>query len=221
MKAGTEIAVNEKKIPAGVAPVQRRPELTAERLREVLDYDVETGEFRWKPRPEKVGGGWHRKIFNQRYAGKRAGCPDAYGYIQITVDGRNYKAHRLAWLLVHGVLPADQSIDHRDGDPASNAISNLRLANPAQQMANQRRRKTAKPGAKGCYWSPRDKRWAAAIWQNGKRIPLGYHRELEDAKAAYAKAAAEIYASLPTWERSGEPLAAPFRPEPGHQPSTI
>ena len=171
-----------------------RPVLTADRLRELLEYDAETGEFRWKPRPQKAGGGWHHKIFNARYAGKLAGCPDAYGYIQITVDGRNYKAHRLAWLWVHGTLPADQSIDHRDNNPANNAIENLRLADQAQQMANQRRRKTAKPGgSKGCYWSPRDKKWAAAIWRNGKRIPLGYHRELEDAKAAYAKAATAIY----------------------------
>ena len=72
-----------------------RYELTAERLRELLDYDTMTGAFWWKPRKPR-NGDWGHKIFNTRYAGKRAGCFDAHAYIQITVDRRNYKAHRLA-----------------------------------------------------------------------------------------------------------------------------
>jgi hypothetical protein len=156
----------------------------------VLDYDPETGEFRWKVRLGTTPG---IKRFNTRYAEKPAGCPDVYGYIQITVDGRNYKAHRLAWLHYHGFLPK-RSMDHRDCGTANNAISNLRPATQSQQLANQRRRKTAKPGgSKGCYWSERDRKWVAAIWVDGRRSSLGYHRQLADAQAAYAKAAKALH----------------------------
>jgi hypothetical protein len=47
--------------------------LTAERLRSVLDYDAATGIFTWKARPETHRGA---AIFNSRYAGTQAGCPD-------------------------------------------------------------------------------------------------------------------------------------------------
>ena len=63
--------------------MRARRELTAERLRELLDDDTLTGTFRWRSR-QASNGDWHHKIFNTRYAGKRAGCFDAHGYIQIT-----------------------------------------------------------------------------------------------------------------------------------------
>jgi hypothetical protein len=145
-------------------------ELTAERLRELLGYDTLTETFRWKPRQAR-NGDWHHKIFNKRYAGKRAGCSDIHGYIQIRVDRRDYKAHRLAWLWVHGTLPADRGIDHRDRNPANNAIRNLRLATRQQQACNTGARK---PGhSKGHHWSRRDKKWSAWIYINARKLSLG------------------------------------------------
>ena len=165
-----------------------RLDLSAERLREVLDYAPETGFFTWKPRLETGRGA---KIFNARYAGKRAGCPDAHGYIQIMVDRSNYKAHRLAWLWVHGVLPADKEVDHRDRHPANNAISNLRLANRQQQACNTGARKPGHP--KGCHWSLRDKKWSAWIYVAGRKRSLGAFKRLEDAQAARAGAEAKYH----------------------------
>jgi len=80
-----------------------RNTLTVERLREVLDYAPGTGIFTWKPRVETGRGA---TIFNKRFAGKQAGCPDAYGYIQLSIDRGRYKAHRLAWPLARGPIPA-------------------------------------------------------------------------------------------------------------------
>jgi len=67
------------------------------------------------------------------------------------VDGRNYKAHRLAWLWCHGPIPEGLEVDHKDSNPANNAISNLRLATSQQQKANTKSRKPGHPkgGATG------------------------------------------------------------------------
>lgn len=86
--------------------------LTVERLRELLDYDPETGVFRWKEPRRKCR------------VGEVAGSLRKDGYVKIQVDGRFYQAHRLAWLCVYGVWPS--AIDHIDGNRANNAIANLR-----------------------------------------------------------------------------------------------
>lgn len=66
--------------------------VTAERLRDVLDYDADTGLFRWKARTS-----------NRVRVGSVAGAHShVLGYVMISIDGRLYKAHRLAWLHVHG-----------------------------------------------------------------------------------------------------------------------
>jgi hypothetical protein len=174
-----------------------RPQLTAERLRALLDYDPATGIFTWKPRPPSSRSA---KIFNSRCAGKVAGCPDVHGYIQITVERRNYKAHRLAWLWVHGSLSADKEVDHIDRNRANNAIDNLRLATSWQQKCNAGARKPGHP--KGCYWSPRDKKWSAWIYVDGRKVSLGAFKRLEDARAARFQAEAKYHGE---WAYTAEP----------------
>jgi hypothetical protein len=68
--------------------------LTAERLRELLEYDPATGEFRWRVSPT-----------NNVKVGATAGTPHIKGYWQIRVDGKVYLSHRLAYLWLHGTLP--------------------------------------------------------------------------------------------------------------------
>lgn len=56
--------------------------------------------------------------FRQRYTGDPdtcwvwAGKPDAYGYGTFKVDGRDRKAHRIAYILSFGAIPAGYEIDH-------------------------------------------------------------------------------------------------------------
>ena len=84
--------------------------LTAERLREVLDYDPDTGVFTRKVRTA-----------SSVKVGDVAGSLNGKGYIRIRVDGRLYFAHRLAWLYVHGEWPVDQ-VDHINGIKNDNRI---------------------------------------------------------------------------------------------------
>lgn len=143
--------------------------LTAERLKQLVVYDPETG-LMWSKRLRRHIGSAHN------------------GYRVIRIGRRQYKIHRLAWLYTHGCWPADQ-IDHINCDRADNRLANLREATGAQNSANQRGR--ARHGMKGAYLCA-DGRWLSTIALGGRRRHLGRFQTQEDAHAAYARAAREI-----------------------------
>ena len=156
--------------------------LTVSRVRELLHYQPETGVFTW--------------LFitsNRVKVGDVAGGFDAEGYRRISIDGHNYKAHRLAWLYVHGKWPVDQ-IDHIDCQKNNNRLCNLREATGSGNQQNQRapgRGNTS--GFLGVSWSVRAKKWKAQITVNGKKIYLGYFPAAELAHAAYLQAKEELH----------------------------
>lgn len=155
--------------------------LTAERLREVLTYDADTGEFRWRVRPS-----------NRVRVGDVAGHLEPFrGYVLLRIDGRMYLGHRLAWLYAHGSWPTLQ-IDHRDGDRANNRIANLREATQVQNSANMKRRPNNTSGFKGVTWDKSRRMWMAQIRAYGVHRVLGHFDAPQDAHAAYV-AAAERY----------------------------
>lgn len=153
-------------------------ELTAERVRELLDYDPETGVFRWKDsRSQAVE------------VGSVAGSLDKHtGYIRIGV-ARNYvAAHRLAWLWVHGRWP-DGELDHKNRVRSDNRLENLREATRSQNTVNATvRNATGYRGVKRHKGS-----YVARIKANGKQVELGYFRSAEAAHARYVQAAIALH----------------------------
>lgn len=156
-----------------------KADLTAERLRELLHYDPETGVFTWKTKPG-------RRI----RLGAQAGSA-AQGYLEIGVCGGRYRAHRLAWLYVYGVWPK-HDIDHIDGNRANNAIANLRDVTRAVNIQNMRR---PKPGNKSGYLgvAPCSSRWSAQVHVAGKKRHLGVFDTPELAHAAYVEAKRRLH----------------------------
>jgi hypothetical protein len=149
--------------------------LTAERVRELLDYDPQTGALTWK-----IARGRRFK------PGAPAGAISEHAR-QIRVDGRNYKEHRIVWLHVHGRWPV-ADIDHKDGNPRNNAIDNLREATRTQNNANRRGQgRTGLP--KGVHFCGRTGRYVAQITCGGRNTFLGRFNTPEHAHAAYAVAA--------------------------------
>jgi hypothetical protein len=148
-------------------------DITAERLRALLDYDPETGVFTWK-----VNRGGTAKV------GEVAGGVDAYGYICIRVNQRAYKAHRLAWLYTHGGLPIDQ-IDHINGVRADNRLSNLREVNNQRNAENRRSARNVF----GFLGVTRHRnRWKAQITVGGRAKYIGLFISPTEAHAAYLEA---------------------------------
>lgn len=156
---------------------KQRP--TAERLRTLLDYCQETGRFTWR---FNRGG--------RAVAGSVAGATDKRGYICINVDCHLYKAHRLAWLYVYGEWP-DGEIDHIDGQPANNAIANLRVADRTAQNRNRKINKTNTFGLKGV--GRHGKRFKASIKIDYKSILIGVYDTPEEAHSAYVAEASRRF----------------------------
>jgi hypothetical protein len=98
--------------------------LTQNRLKQLLDYQPETGQFTW--RVARAG---------LAKAGSVAGATKTQGYRQIMVDGTMYLAHRLAWLYVHGHFPV-KMLDHVNRQSWDNRIANLREATHKQNREN-------------------------------------------------------------------------------------
>ena len=164
---------------------KNHPELTAERLRDLLSYDPETGEFIWK-----VERGAAR-------IGAKAGAFDHYGYVCIKVFKKNYKAHRLAWLYVHGAWPENQ-IDHINGIPGDNRIANIREATNAENCQNKALQRNNKSGHHGINLDKRNGKWRVGICIARRVRYVGMFKELEDAVAARAAAKANIHQFQPT-----------------------
>jgi hypothetical protein len=158
-----------------------------ERLRELLDYDAETGVLTWRWRQDA------RPQWNGRFAGKRAGGLNrTSGYRQVVIDGHLYLEHCVIWALVTGAWPTEQ-IDHRYGNRANNKFRELREATHAQNSWNSRRRSDNTSGIKGVSWYARHSKWQAQIRTNYHYQHLGYFTSKVEAAAAYANAAQQAF----------------------------
>jgi hypothetical protein len=150
-----------------------RADVDHDDLQKLLSYDAETGLFLWL-----VGRRGSAK------AGKVAGhCDKRHGYCHIAIDGKNYLGHRLAWFYVHKCWPL-RFIDHIDGNPSNNAISNLREANDVQNQQNVNWRGWSEKKSHPTWTN----RFEANINVNGKNVYLGRFPTAEAARAAYLAA---------------------------------
>lgn len=160
-------------------------ELSQEKLKEILDYDPETGEFRWKVTKSPAA-----------MAGAPAGHIHYAGYRRIMIDGVIFAAHRLAWLYSHGSWPVDQ-IDHINGVRDDNRISNLREASDDENKQNKGLYRNNVSGHQGVGWHSPSGKWRARIRVGGKLRCVGLFDDIADAIEARAKAKKELHEFQP------------------------
>ena len=155
-----------------------RSSLTAERLRALMHYNPETGEFSRR-----------MHLSNRSRASSVVGNKHSSGYIIICVDGSPRRAHRLAWLYVYGEWPKEQ-IDHINGIRDDNRIANLR---DISHIENKKHRAVAvKPGRLlGAGFHKMTGRWTSQMTVNYKKIHLGYFKTEMEAHLAYVAAKAK------------------------------
>lgn len=155
-------------------------ELCAFYISSLLEYRHETGELFWKvDRSQRVR------------AGDRAGHVQNNGYRVIGIGGSNYKEHRLAWILFHGV-DTSMRIDHINGDRSDNRIVNLRECTNMQNNNNRGASRFSKSGYRGVTRVTCQKElWQATIRANGKQRYLGCFDSKEYA-AEFAQLAREM-----------------------------
>lgn len=145
-------------------------------------YDCKSGELLW--RITSTNG--------KRKPGDIVGKKNSYGCIDVKIDGTWYKAHRIIWKMVTGEDPGNFVIDHKDGNPANNKFSNLRLATIELNSANSRLQANKKSGLpKGVVQY--GNRFYSRIGGNKCRQYIGSFDNPESASAAYIKRAREIW----------------------------
>lgn len=159
--------------------MMKKTYLTQERLKSLLQYNQDTGEFTWLVSAGRV------------MAGKKAGCLIRDGYINIRVDSIIYRAHRLAWFYITGSWPQND-IDHINGVRNDNRLCNLRPATRSQNLANMRLTAKNTSGFKGASFFPRLGCWKSRIRHKGKQITIGYFATPEEAHAAYCAEATKL-----------------------------
>jgi hypothetical protein len=152
--------------------------------RSLWDYNPETGEITWRVTRNAHGG----RVAPGVVAGTRKD-----GYVQLCTSGRQYRAHRVAWLLMTGDHPPfDMDIDHVNGNRSDNRWSNLRLATRSQNNTNRRTAKTSS-GVNGVYQRGDTGKWHARVTVNYRVIHLGQFDTKDEAISARRAGEAQHY----------------------------
>jgi hypothetical protein len=162
--------------------------LTAKRLRQLLYYNPKTGVFRWRKATRTgVPAGAIAGMLHTPNGGRMF-------YRWISIDGRKYKAHRLAWLYMTGRWPV-RGIDHKNRVGTDNRWTNLRLATASQNHGNSRF-KPGISGLRGVFRVPSG-RYRAHIGRDveGRSVQkyLGTYATAQEAHEAYRAAAKKRY----------------------------
>jgi hypothetical protein len=168
--------------PENIMKIKELPPV--EVLRELLDYNPESGVITWKVSPSKVVK-----------AGSIAGRVHISGYRIICYKRKMYQASRIAYALHYGFDPHPDEIDHINRVRDDNRIDNLRLSNRSDNCKN--RGEYCRRGA-GVSYANREKRWIAYINKKGMHYCLGYFKTYEEARAARNEAETIMFPNVTT-----------------------
>ena len=148
-----------------------RKDLTVELVKQVLNYDPNTGNLTW-------ASSLHSK---RMLSGQRAGSLiKGTGYRQVTFMGSTYKEHRLIWFMQTGEWPKGE-IDHINQIRSDNRWANLREVSKAENARNRGRNPHSKVGEVGIWYNKRTFKYVAEITYNGKKVFQKSYDNVEDA----------------------------------------
>lgn len=131
----------------------------------LVSYDPVTGIMKWMD-------------------GRQITCTNDKRYLVFKSKGRQFYAHRVAWLLMTGQWPQD--VDHINQIRSDNRWCNLREASRSQNAINR-----SIPA--GVTFDKRLQRFEARIQKLGRRKRLGYFASFEEAKAARLNAERKLF----------------------------
>ena len=141
-----------------------------------LSYNPDTGALIWVATPSKRA---------KALIGKPAGTVHR-GRLTIRIGGKGYRAHRVMWAMTYKKWP-DGEIDHIDGNPLNNRLSNLR---DVSRLVNQQNiRVASRKSQSGLLGAHKNRnKWLSRLKVNGKQMWLGVFANAKDAHQAYLNA---------------------------------
>lgn len=147
---------------------------------ELFRYNYETGVLYWRRRingniPKTLEAGTQNKS-------------NSDGYLNVSVNGRDYKVHRVVMLMCYGFYGEGLDVDHINHIRNDNRLVNLRFVTRRENQRNQSLSSKNTSGVTGVHFSKARKKYMVQIGVNRKVICLGYFDTLEEAAAARAEA---------------------------------
>ena len=167
-------SVRELHDPRIALRVSKEAALPISELKTLIAYNPETGDLSWLPRPTDT------VIGRPRTKGPISGKMG--GYIYVSINGKGYLGHRLAWAITRGYWPTEQ-IDHIDRVRDNNRWSNLREASNRENHTN---RTDNASGQVGVMFEKSRGRWKAFVRVGYTMHNIGRFHTVEEATAARA-----------------------------------
>lgn len=109
---------------------------------------------------------WKETASNRNPAGNIAGVIRPDGHYIVRLKGCSYRCSRIIWSMFHGQIPEGLEIDHKDGNPSNNMVSNLRPCTSSQNKANTKIRADNTSGIKGVDFLERLGKWRVRVGTN-------------------------------------------------------
>lgn len=156
-------------------------DLTQDILKQFLEYDPETGDWRWL----KSTG----KMINE---GDSAGTISVHGYRIITFLGVKYRAARLAFLYITGSWPKKEA-DHDNRCKLDDRWSNLFDRTRSENQLNRDLQSNNTSGVRGVYWDADREKWNVQIKKDNINHFVGRFDSFEEAVAARDSAATNLH----------------------------
>lgn len=158
----------------------KRDLLTAERAREKLDYDPETGVFTWRTH-------YFSHLVGQR-AGGRAREEGGRMRVTMCIDGARHEAGRVAWLMMTGERPNGR-VAFLNGDNTDLRWANLVVRTHSESMVGRSWSKVSPYRGVNLQAG----RWLAQIGKDRKTLHIGSFGTPEEAARAYDARARALY----------------------------
>ncbi len=114
---------------------------TQEYVKSRLDYDPETGLFKWN--------NCFQRRFNGTVAGTKFTEKSGKSYTRISIRRKLIFAHQLAFLIMRGFIP--DVIDHDDGNGENNKWTNLNESSNSHNSKNRRLYSSNNTGITGVH----------------------------------------------------------------------
>lgn len=124
------------------------------------------------------------------YTGHR----DKNGYGKLTANKKPYLAHRFAYELANGPIPAGMVLDHICHNTSCVNPAHLRPATHKQNMEHQTAaHKGSKSGVRGVYWNAARRKWVGQVRHNRVSHYLGVFDTIEEAADAVLAKRLELF----------------------------
>lgn len=141
-----------------------------ELFKHYMYYDPETGHF------HSTGVKYSGKMKGDRLGSRHK----TKGYRYLTLKGKTYREHRVAFLFMTGSWPRMQ-VDHINGIEDDNRWCNLRDVEPVINSENRGVWSTNTSGYRGVVWNKRVGKWQVLCRYRGKQLYMGLYDEIEEA----------------------------------------